>query len=48
MATKQQIMNSRKYSNKVDVITALLVDGKDYTEKQIKNMLKKYDEKEVH
>lgn len=48
MATKQQIIDSQKYSKRADVLTALLVEGEDYTEEQVKKLLKKYDKKEVH
>lgn len=40
--TKEQLINSDVFSNKRDLLTALLVDGKTYTVKETDELIKKY------
>lgn len=45
--TKEQWRSSMKYKDSQDLITAVLADGKSYTEKQVEKMLSDYLNKEV-
>ena len=40
--TKEQILDSKKYSNRRDVLVAILDDEKSYTLEQIENLLEKF------
>ena len=40
--TKEQVLNSKKYSNRRDVLGAILVDGKTYTQEQVDSLLEKF------
>ena len=45
--SKEQLLTSKKYAHRRDLIGALLVDGKTYTIKGVDKMIKDYDEKEM-
>ncbi len=40
--TKEQILASKKYSNRRDVLGAILTDGKTYTLEQVDSLLEKF------
>jgi hypothetical protein len=40
--TKEQILASKKYSNRRDVLGAILSDGKEYTHEQVNSLLEKF------
>lgn len=40
--TKEQLINSDVFSNKRDLLAALLVDGNTYTVKETDELIKKY------
>lgn len=40
--TKEQILVSKKYSNRRDVLGAILVDDKTYTIEQVDSLLEKF------
>ena len=40
--TKEQILASKKYSNRRDVLGAILVDTKTYTLEQVDSLLEKF------
>ena len=40
--TKEQVLDSKKYSNRRDVLGAILVDGKTYTQEQVDSLLEKF------
>ena len=40
--TKEQILNSKKYKNRRNVLGAILVDGKEYTIEEVDSLLKKF------
>lgn len=40
--TKEQILASKKYSNRRDVLGAILVDSKTYTLEQVDSLLEKF------
>ncbi len=40
--TKEQLINSDVFSNKRDLLTALLIDGENYTVKETDELIKKY------
>ena len=40
--TKEQILASKKYSNRRDVLGAILSDGKEYTDEQVNSLLEKF------
>lgn len=41
--TKQQLVNSKKYSTRQDALNALLVDGKTYSHTQVAAILERFD-----
>lgn len=40
--TKAQLLASKKYANRRDLLNALLKDGKTYTAEQVDGLIKKY------
>lgn len=40
--TKQQLLQSQKYSNRRDALSALLKDGETYTHEQVDEILEKF------
>lgn len=40
--TKEQILASKKYSNRRDVLGAILTDKKEYTLEQVESLLEKF------
>ena len=40
--TKEQILASKKYANRRDVLGAILADGKTYTTEQVESLLEKF------
>ena len=40
--TKEQLIKSDVFSNKRDLLTALLIDGENYTVKETDELIKKY------
>jgi vacuolar-type H+-ATPase subunit E/Vma4 len=40
--TKEQILASKKYSNRRDVLGAILTDGKTYVLEQVDSLLEKF------
>lgn len=43
--SKQQLMASKKYAHRRDLIGALLVDGKTYPIGEVDTLIKNYDER---
>lgn len=40
--TKAQVLASKKYSNRQDILNALLVDGKNYTLTEVDALIEKF------
>lgn len=45
--TKAQLLKSKKYSERVDLLNVLLEDGKAYTSKEVDVLVKDFMNKEV-
>lgn len=45
--TKAQLLKSKKYSERVDLLNVLLEDGKAYTSKEVDELVKDFMNKEV-
>lgn len=45
--TKAQLLKSRKYSERVDLLNVLLEDSKTYTSKEVDELVKDFMNKEV-
>ena len=45
--SKQQLLASRKYSHKQDLIGALLADGKIYSIAEVDKLIKDYNERKM-
>lgn len=45
--TKAQLLKSKKYSERVDILNVLLQDGKAYTSKEVDELVKDFMNKEV-
>lgn len=43
--SKEQIVLSKKYINDVDIVNALLEDGKQYSFKEVDNIIAKFKKK---
>lgn len=45
--SKEQILASKKYSNRRDALGAILADGQEYTFEQVETLLKRFMERKV-
>lgn len=45
--SKEQILASKKYANRRDVLGVILADGKEYTFEQVDSLLKRFMERKV-
>ena len=45
--TKEQLVKSKKYFDKVDLLNVLLQDGQEYTIKQVDELIESFMKKEV-
>lgn len=45
--TKEQILASKRYSTRRDVLGAILADDKEYTFEQVDSLLKRFMERKV-
>lgn len=45
--SKQQLMTSKKYAHRRDLIGALLVDGRTYPIGEVDTLIKNYDERKM-
>lgn len=45
--SKEQILVSKKYANRRDVLGVILADGKEYTFEQVDSLLKRFMERKV-
>ena len=45
--SKEKILTFQKYYNRVDLITALLDDDKEYSEKEVDQIMEKFLKEEV-
>lgn len=45
--TKDQLLASKRYANRQDILNALLVNGKEYTTEQVDALIEKYMKREV-
>lgn len=45
--SKSQIVNSKRYSNRRDLLTALLEQDKEYSFSDIKEIINKFNDKKV-
>lgn len=45
--TKEQLISSEKYGKYRDLLSAVLIDGKEYTEKEVNKIISDYMEKRV-
>lgn len=45
--TKDQLLASKRYANRQDILNALLVGGKEYTTEQVDALIEKYMKREV-
>lgn len=45
--SKEQILASKKYSSRRDVLGVILADGKEYTLEQVDSLLKRFMERKV-
>ena len=45
--TKEQLMNSKKYRDRADLIGAVLISGQSYTFKQVDTEIEKFMKKEI-
>lgn len=40
--TKESLLNSKRFRNERDLVSALLIDGKEYTISEVEGMITKY------
>ena len=45
--SKSQLIKSKKYKDKVDLLMALLTDGKNYTAEEVDKLIDDFTKKEV-
>ena len=45
--SKEQILASKKYANRRDVLGVILADGQEYTFEQVDSLLKRFMERKV-
>ncbi|MBI4858493.1 MAG: hypothetical protein HY818_17290, partial [Acetobacterium woodii] len=44
---KEQILNSARYQERVDIVGALLVSGKSYTLSEVDGLIEDFNKKEI-
>lgn len=40
--TKQSLLNSKRFRDECDIVSALLIDGEEYTISEVEGMITKY------
>lgn len=43
--SKEQIVTSKRYAKDVDIVMALLEEGKEYTHKEVESIINKFNKK---